>query len=86
MLEQRLDAGISRLTGPSVADLSVTGRLPELLVGLSDGQWARSFMTAEGQPSWTVFLPDGSLLAVERGLLIHDAATGICGRRLPVRS
>lgn len=73
--EQRLDAGISRLIGPRVADVSVTGRLPELLVGLSDGRWVHSFMTAEGQPSWTVFLPDGSWLTVERGMLIHDDRT-----------
>jgi hypothetical protein len=73
--EQRIDAAIARFTGPTVTEVTVTGRLPELLIGLSDGRWVHSFMTAEGQPSWTVFLADRRWLCVERGMLIHDVQT-----------
>jgi len=70
--ERRIDTAVARLRGPRVTAVSVTGRLPELVVGLSDGKWVHSFMTAEGQPAWTLFLPDGSWLTVERGRIIHD--------------
>ena len=70
--DARIDAGIKRLTGPHVTSLAVDGRLPELIVALSDGRWVRSFMTAEGQPQWVVFLQDESWVTVEGGSLIHD--------------
>ncbi len=70
--DARIDSGIARLGGLQVVALAVDGRLPELIVGLSDGCWLRSFMTAEGQPEWTVFLPDESWLTVERGRIVHD--------------
>jgi hypothetical protein len=52
--------------------VGVTGRLPELVLGLSDGRWIHSFMTADGQPAWTVFLPGGGWLTVERGGIVHE--------------
>jgi hypothetical protein len=70
--DRRIDAGITRLIGAHITEVSVTGRLPELSLALSDGRWVQSCMTAEGQPSWVVFLPDGTSLSVERGLLMHD--------------
>ena len=70
--DRRIDAAVARLRGPRVSTLAVVGRLPELLLGLSDGRWVHSFMTAEGQPAWTLFLPDGSWLTVERGRIVHD--------------
>ena len=70
--ERRITNGVQALAGRRVVDVSVTGRLPELVVSLSDGLWVHSFMTAEGQPEWTVFLPDGSWLHVVRGRLAHD--------------
>jgi hypothetical protein len=70
--EPRIRTGIARLIGLSVASVGVAGRLPELVVGLSDRRWVHSFMTAEGQPEWTLFLPDGSCLTVERGSVILD--------------
>jgi hypothetical protein len=78
--DRRIDAAVARLRGPEVTQVAVTGRLPELVLGLSDGRWVHSFMTAEGQPEWTLFLPDGSWLTVERGRLIHDVQNRRPGR------
>jgi hypothetical protein len=38
-----------------VAELSVVGRLPEIVVGLTEGLYVSSFMTAEGDPQWSLF-------------------------------
>jgi hypothetical protein len=38
-----------------VAELSVVGRLPEIVVGLTEGLYLSSFMTAEGDPQWSLF-------------------------------
>lgn len=70
--ERRITTGVQALAGRRVVDLSVTGRLPELVISLSGGLWVHSFMTAEGQPEWTVFLPDGSWTHVVRGRLAHN--------------
>jgi hypothetical protein len=71
--ERRINAGIKRLTGSKISDITVAGRLPELVLVLTGGRWVHSFMTADGQPEWAVFLRDGSWLAVKEGHLIHDA-------------
>ena len=68
----RIDGGIGGLAGPRVISVDCIARLPELVVGMSDGRWIQAFMTAEGQPAWTLFLRDGSWLTVDRGRLIHD--------------
>ena len=70
--ERRITTGVQALAGRAVVDLSVTGRLPELVIALSGGLWVHSFMTAEGQPDWTVFLPDDSWIHVVRGRLVHN--------------
>ena len=77
--ERRITNGVQSLPGRRVVDVGVTGRLPELVIALSDGLWVHSFMTAEGQPEWTVFLPDGGWLHVVRGQLTHN--TQNVGRR-----
>jgi hypothetical protein len=38
-----------------VVELSVVGRLPEIVVGLTEGLYVSSFMTAEGDPQWSLF-------------------------------
>lgn len=43
------------LIGCKVQDVSLYGRLPELLIALTGGLYVSSFMTAEGQPAWTIF-------------------------------
>ncbi len=69
--DRRLDLGISRLVDHRVESISVTGRLPELVVALSGGFWVEAFSTVEGQPEWTTFLPDGSWISTERGVLVR---------------
>ncbi|NLS03244.1 hypothetical protein HGP14_07645 [Rhizobium sp. P32RR-XVIII] len=43
------------LVGRAVADVALFGRLPELTISLFDNRYITSFMTAEGQPQWTIF-------------------------------
>jgi hypothetical protein len=72
------------LRNKAVIELSTIGRLPEIVVALTDGLYVSSFMTAEGDPEWALFdrrggalrtlnVRDGSLaLDVKRG---HGPAT-----------
>jgi hypothetical protein len=39
----------------SLSELSIVGRLPEIVVALSDNLFVSSFMTAEGDPAWALF-------------------------------
>lgn len=43
------------LIGRDVRNVSLFGRLPELSIELAGGICIASFMTADGQPSWTIF-------------------------------
>lgn len=43
------------LIGREVQDVSLHGRLPEISIALAGGLYIASFMTAEGQPGWTIF-------------------------------
>lgn len=43
------------LRNKTVAELSVVGRLPEIVIALSEGLYVSSFMTAEGDPQWALF-------------------------------
>lgn len=45
---------LKSLIGRSVEDVWTFGRLPELCVALTGGIYVTSFMTAEGQPEWTI--------------------------------
>ncbi len=81
--ETRIDSGIASLVGPTVVAVSVVGRLPELVLSLSDGRWVHSFMTAGGQPVWTIFLPDASWLCVAHGHITHEVSNQ---RRRSVRA
>lgn len=44
-----------RLLSCTVTGLNTFGRLPELSLALSGGLHVASFMTAEGDPAWTLF-------------------------------
>jgi hypothetical protein len=70
--DRRIASGVASLAGRTVTELGVEGRLPELVVGLSGGRWLRSFMTAEGQPHWTLFLPSRDWVCVQRGVLVRS--------------
>lgn len=67
-----IDTAIAGLPGPRIKEITLEGRLPEIRVQLENGVAVASYMTAEGQPVWTLFLPDGSWINVDRGRLIHD--------------
>jgi hypothetical protein len=43
------------LRNRAVVDLSVVGRLPEVVVAMAEDRYVSSFMTAEGDPSWALF-------------------------------
>jgi hypothetical protein len=66
-----MDWGIASLKGTRVQSITLEGALPELRVALDDGRALQSFTTVEGQPEWTLFLKDRSVLCVERGVVKH---------------
>ncbi|WP_339159705.1 hypothetical protein [Methylobacterium bullatum] len=45
----------NRLFGREVIDLTTFGRLPEIMLSLSGDLYVASFMTAEGDPEWSLF-------------------------------
>ncbi|WP_155934976.1 hypothetical protein [Methylobacterium sp. 10] len=45
----------ARLLGRTVQDLSMFGRLPEVVLSLAGDLRLASFMTAGGDPAWTLF-------------------------------
>ena len=57
---KRIDNCLNKLQGLEVMDVTIQGRLPELVVQLSGGLWLQSFSTWEGQPEWTVFFNEGA--------------------------
>jgi hypothetical protein len=70
--DRKIATGLASLQGHTVTAITVEGRLPELVIELSGGRWLHSFMTAEGQPRWVVFLPGGECISVERGGLVWE--------------
>lgn len=67
-----LAAGLAELAGQSVVAVGVEGRLPELVVELSGGLRARSCSCHEGDPRWGLWLPDGTWIHCEAGVLHHS--------------
>lgn len=53
--EESWERAFKSLIGREVQDISIYGRLPELSIALAGGLYVTSFMTAEGQPEWTIF-------------------------------
>jgi hypothetical protein len=43
------------LRGKVVVELSAVGRLPEIVVGLTEDLYVSSFMTSDGDPQWSLF-------------------------------
>ena len=64
-----------KLLGSTVVDVSISTGLPELILMLSSGLKLKSFMTAEGQPTWTIITrsPNLGTLQVKRGSLFVEA-------------
>lgn len=55
-----------------VVELSVAGGLPEIVVALTESRYVSSFMTAEGDPQWSLFDRRGGILrtlSVQEGRL-----------------
>lgn len=65
----RITRGLRQLTDQHVRGMDVIGRLPELVIELSQDLWLSSFSTVEGQPQWVVFLPNGGWLHTRLGRL-----------------
>jgi hypothetical protein len=81
--ERRMTNGVSRLIGRRVEAIDIVGRLPEILLQLSDGLWLQTFNTSDGQPEWTVFLPDASWVAVVAGHVVHNTQNQTSVRSRP---
>jgi hypothetical protein len=66
------------LRSQAVVDLSLLGRIPEIVVTLSESLHVLSFMTAEGDPQWSLFDRRSTnalrTLSVQKGRLIVDQA------------
>lgn len=65
------------LTGREVRDITIFGRLPELSIALAGGYYVASFMTADGQPAWTIFdnsieQPKPGYISVREGSVLAD--------------
>ena len=75
--EQKWPRAFKLVRSASVAEAILFGRLPEIELCLSNGVRVLSFMTAEGNPMWTLFDRDGDRwLCVRRGILgIEDNET-----------
>ncbi len=74
--DAELEAGLSALHGTTVTTVETFGRLPELVIGLSNGCRVLSFMTAAGDPRWTLFDRRSSAakwIHVRDGLLVEES-------------
>ena len=73
--ERRWPGMFKKIIGTSVSDVEIFGHLPEITVLLSNGLRVASFMTAEGQPEWTLLTRNPFIghLCVKRGKLAIDA-------------
>lgn len=63
------------LRNKAVVELSVVGRLPEIVVALTESLYVSSFMTAEGDPQWSLFDRRDTILktlSVQEGRLKLD--------------
>ena len=68
---------LRQLCGSVVSDLWVFGDLPELGIALSSGHRVLSFMTSDGEPSWTLFdrrAPTHRWLCVRNGKIVEEVS------------
>jgi hypothetical protein len=68
-------SALEGLEGAKVESVAVSGVLPEIVVTLSNGTRVLSFMTAEGEPAWTLFDRRGP------SLTFHSKAGNVCIER-----
>jgi hypothetical protein len=72
--ERKWKKALDQLVGHTVISVQCFGRLPEISVGLSNGLYVVSAMTAEGQPSWALILrgSQGKSVHVSGGRLVVE--------------
>jgi hypothetical protein len=56
--QRQIDNRLEKLVGLTIENIGVEGRLPEIVVALSNKMWVHSFMTTDGQPDWILFFND----------------------------
>jgi len=74
--EDRWPRAFARMQGKTVSSVSLYGRLPEIALGLSNGLYLLSMMTAEGDPEWGLTQRSGGnsiSISVRAGRLHIDA-------------
>jgi len=59
--------GIATLQGCRVNSITLVGRIPELRMEFSNGNWLRTMIMTGGDPQWSIRLPDGQWLGVAGG-------------------
>ena len=67
--ERKIAHGLQSLVGRKVLDVTVEGRLPEIVIHLLGGFWIHSFTTVEGHPEWALFLPGSNCVSSRLGRL-----------------
>jgi hypothetical protein len=67
--EHLWEPAFNLLRNKVIVEISIAGRLPEIVVALTEGLYVSSFMTAEGDPQWALFDRRGSTL---RALSVQD--------------
>ena len=69
---KRIENQISKLLNERVQSIHLLGLLPEIQICLSRSLRIVSFCTSEGQPDWTIFLPNKSYIYCRGGCLIFE--------------
>jgi hypothetical protein len=85
--EARWPRVFAKLVDSSVVSLNLTGRLPEIDVGLSNGLHFVSMMTTEGDPEWGLINRTGPLVesfGIEAGRLLRKTEPNSLAEELPV--
>ena len=71
--DPRITRGVASLEGHTIVGVELEGRLPELLT-LNRKRWLHTFMTAEGQPEWSIRMHDNAWIGVIRGHVYRQAS------------
>jgi hypothetical protein len=66
---KRIDNQLEKLVGSLVTKIELVGYLPEVIIHLDSNVRVVSFTNSEGQPVWTLFLPDNSWLHCRNGII-----------------
>ena len=67
---------IALLTNQRIATVATNATDFSLSIALENGRWVRAFHQAASDSSWTVFLPDGWWITIEREQLVVQRGIG----------